>query len=197
MDDLPLTPEVLVSAYATGIFPMNVEGRIRWFSPDPRAVIPLETFHASKSLLQTCRGRRFEVRIDQAFESVMRACADREEGTWICEEIIAAYVRLHDLGLAHSVETWCDGELAGGLYGVALGGAFFGESMFSRRRDASKVALVALVERMRARGYRLLDIQYLTDHLVRFGAVEIPADEYLRRLQAAIRLPARFVDQCS
>jgi leucyl/phenylalanyl-tRNA--protein transferase len=192
MDDMPLTPEVLVSAYACGIFPMDVEGEIRWFSPDPRAIIPLDTFHTSRSLKQTYRKGRFEIRIDTAFEPVMRACADREEGTWISEEIVGAYVRLHELGLGHSVEAWREGELAGGLYGVALGRAFFGESMFSRQRDASKVALVALVERLRDRGFTLLDVQFMTEHLARFGAVEIPREEYLGRLQAALKTSARF-----
>ncbi len=194
MDELPLTPPVLVSAYANGVFPMAVEGEIEWFSPDPRAIIPLDEFHASKTLMQTYRQGRFEIRLNTAFEAVMRACADRLEGTWISEEIIAAYVRLHELGLAHSVEAWREGELAGGLYGVALGGAFFGESMFSRQRDASKIALVALVERLQARSFSLLDVQFLTSHLERFGAVEIPRDEYLDRLEEAAQQEVRFVD---
>lgn len=206
MKRLPLTPQVLVAAYVNGIFPMDVEGQIQWFSPDPRAVIPLEAFHASKTCLQTYRSGRFEIRIDTAFEEVMRGCADRREGTWISEEIVRAYCRLHELGLAHSVEAWRapgrlagggqgqSGELAGGLYGVAIGGAFFGESMFSRQRDASKVALVALVERMRSRGFTLLDVQFLTPHLQRFGAVEISRDEYLERLKDALAIKASFVD---
>lgn len=194
MEELPLTPEVLVSAYASGIFPMDVDGEILWFSPDPRAIIPLETFHASRTLMQTYRQGRFEIRINFAFEAVMRACADRDEGTWICEEIVEAYCQLHQLGLAHSVEAWHADELAGGLYGIALGGAFFGESMFSRRRDASKVALIALVERLRTRGFVLLDIQFITDHLARFGAVEIPRADYLQRLETALQLDTKFVD---
>lgn len=193
MDELPLTPEVLVAAYANGIFPMDVDGEIRWFSPDPRAIIPLDTFHASRTLMQTYRQGRFEIRINTAFEQVMRGCADRDEGTWISKEILDAYTQLHHMGLAHCVEVWRGNELAGGLYGVALGGAFFGESMFSRQRDASKVALVALVERMRSRGFTLLDTQFITDHLARFGTIEIPADDYLARLKAALRAPARFV----
>jgi leucyl/phenylalanyl-tRNA--protein transferase len=193
MEAIPLTPEVLVSAYAAGIFPMDVEGRIEWFSPDPRAIIELDGFHPSRTLLQTCRQGRFEIRVNTAFEAVMRGCAGRDE-TWICEEIVAAYCRLHALGLAHSVEAWRAGELAGGLYGVSLGGAFFGESMFSRQRDASKVALVALVERMRSRGFGLLDIQFMTGHLARFGAREMPRREYLRRLKAALRIPTAFID---
>jgi leucyl/phenylalanyl-tRNA---protein transferase len=206
MRELPLTPQVLVAAYVNGIFPMDVEGEIQWFSPDPRAIIPLDSFHASKTCMQTCRSGRFEIRIDTAFEEVMRGCADRRDGTWISEEIVRGYCRLHELGLAHSVESWRPldrptgvgrgraGELAGGLYGVAIRGAFFGESMFSRQRDASKVALVALVERMRSRGLKLLDVQFLTPHLQRFGAVEIPRSEYLERLKDALAIKTSFVD---
>lgn len=194
MKRLSLTPQVLVAAYMNGIFPMDVEGEIEWFSPDPRAIIPLDGFHASKTCLQTCRSGRFEIRIDTAFAEVVHGCADRQEGTWISPEIVRGYCRLHKLGLAHSVECWRAGELAGGLYGVAIGGAFFGESMFSRQRDASKVALVALVERMRSRGFILLDVQFVTPHLRRFGAVEIPRDEYLRRLRGALAIEAAFAD---
>jgi len=171
---------------------MDVDGRIHWFSPDPRAILPLGSFHASKTLLQTCRSGRFEWRINHAFEDVMRSCADRSEGTWISEEICRAYLRLHELGIAHSVECWKDGTLVGGLYGVAIGGAFFGESMFHRVRDASKVALVRLVEHMTDRGYTLLDLQWLTPHLERFGAIAVPRSEYLQRLFKAIRLRRRF-----
>jgi leucyl/phenylalanyl-tRNA--protein transferase len=138
------------------------------------------------------RQKRFEVRINAQFEQVMRGCAEREEGTWISEEIVEAYVRLHELGLAHSIEVWHDSELAGGLYVVALRGAFFGESMFSRRTDASKVALVALVERMKDRGMALLDVQFTTPHLMRFGAKEISRDEYLMRLESALAISATF-----
>ena len=192
--EIPLTPEVLVSAYAHGIFPMDVDGQVEWFSPDPRAILPLDGFHASKNLARCYRSGRFEIQINTRFEQVMLACGDREEGTWISDEILEAYVRLHELGLAHSVETWQDGELAGGLYGVALGGAFFGESMFHRRTDASKVALMALVERMRNRGFTLLDVQFTTPHLTQFGIVEIPRKEYLDRLAAALGVDATFVD---
>ncbi|GMU21236.1 MAG: leucyl/phenylalanyl-tRNA--protein transferase [Phycisphaerae bacterium] len=185
---MTLTPELLLSAYIQGIFPMDVSGTIQWFSPDPRAIIPLEGFVVSRSLRQAWRRGQFEIRVNSAFEAVIRACAQREEETWISEEIIAGYTRLHELGWAHSVESWREGELAGGLYGVAVGGAFFGESMFHRQTDASKIALVALVERMRERGFVLLDIQFMTEHLARFGAVEIPRREYLRRLEAAIRI---------
>ncbi|HOW69126.1 MAG TPA: leucyl/phenylalanyl-tRNA--protein transferase [Phycisphaerae bacterium] len=191
---IPLTPEVLVSAYTHGIFPMDVGGQVEWFSPDPRAILPLNAFRVSKNLARRCRSRRFEIRLNTCFEQVIRACGDREEGTWISNEIVTAYLRLHELGLAHSVETWQDGELTGGLYGVALRGAFFGESMFHRRTDASKVALVALVEQLRNRGFTLLDVQFTTPHLEQFGIVEIPRQEYLDRLAAALDVDAQFVD---
>lgn len=196
MKSLPLTSDVLVAAYMQGIFPMDLDGTIHWFSPDPRAIIELDELKVSRSLRQVCRSGRYEVRIDTRFAEVIRACADREDedGTWISEEIIEAYTRLHHSGLAHSVESWHEGELAGGLYGVAIGGAFFGESMFHWRRDASKVALVALVERMRDRGFGLLDIQFMTEHLAQFGAVEIPRSDYLTRLQAALQAETSFVD---
>lgn len=190
-----LTPELLVRAYCMGMFPMADarRGRIRWYAPDPRAIIPLETFHVPRSLQRTVRRGTFEVRVNTAFGAVIHACAARRE-TWISTGIERAYGELHALGLAHSVESWQNGELAGALYGVALGGAFFGESMFTRVRDASKVALAALVERLRARGFVLLDTQFLTEHLARFGAVEIPRDDYLLRLAAALRLERRFAD---
>lgn len=194
MRSLPLTPEVLLSAYMQGAFPMDVQGQIQWFSPDPRAIIELDGFRASRTLRQLVRSRKFETRIDTEFEAVMRACADRPDGTWISEEIITAYCDLHRLGFAHSVESWRDNQLAGGLYGVSIGGAFFGESMFHRQTDASKVALVALVERMRSRDFTLLDIQFLTEHLERFGAVEIPRRTYLRRLRQAIALDTSLPD---
>jgi leucyl/phenylalanyl-tRNA---protein transferase len=194
MEPIPLTPEVLISAYVQGIFPMDVEGEIEWFSPDPRTVLPLDGLKITRSLRQSCR--KFEVRVNSAFEQVMRACADRPEGTWINDEIVKAYTRLHHLGFAHSVESWRDGELAGGLYGVAIGGAFFGESMFHRRTDASKVALVALVDRMNARGFTLLDVQFTTEHLERLGAVEIPRRTYLSRLKKAVLIETRFAEPC-
>jgi leucyl/phenylalanyl-tRNA--protein transferase len=190
-----LAPDVLLSAYAQGIFPMaGPDNRIRWYSPDPRAILPLDEFYVSKNLRRRCRQGRFEIRINTDFQGVVRACAEREDGTWINADIIEAYCLLHELGAAHSVETWRGIDLVGGLYGVALGGAFFGESMFHRMTDASKVALVYLVERMRERGYVLLDVQFTTPHLERFGAVEIPRPEYLRRLAQALRLKCRFVD---
>ena len=168
---------MLVSAYASGWFPMADEhGEIRWYSPDPRGIIPLDGFHVPSRLARVVRRGAFEIQIDRAFHDVIRACAAAERdpqdpGSWISADIVESYGALHEAGVAHSVEAWQDGRLAGGLYGVALGGAFFGESMFHRVTDASKVALVALVERMRSRGYRLLDTQWTTEHLRQFGAV--------------------------
>ena len=190
-----IPPAALVRAYQQGIFPMAVEdGRIAWFSPDPRGIVPLETFRVPSRLARVIRQRRFEIVIDQRFEAVMRACGERPvEGTWISEEIVESYVALHRLGLAHSVEVLDAGELAGGLYGVHLAGAFFGESMFHRVRDASKVALVSLVERLRERKFRLLDVQWLTTHLAQFGAIEIPRRDYLARLERALAVDCRFV----
>jgi len=194
-----IDPETLVSAYASGWFPMAVEGgEIRWFSPDPRGIIPLDTFQIPRRLARTWRAGRFEIAIDRGFAEVMAACAtitrDPEDpGTWITQEIVDSYVALHRLGLAHSVEAWRGGQLAGGLYGVALGGVFFGESMFHRETDASKIALMALVERLNARGFRLLDTQWSTPHLEQFGAIEIPRREYLRRLDRALRATCTFV----
>jgi len=190
--DEPLTTELLVRAYKQGFFPMGEEdGSIAWYWPDPRTIIPLDGFHVSKRLAQTVRQKRFKIAIDRDFEGVMRGCAAREE-TWITKPIVAAYTALHRQGLAHSIEAYKEGRLAGGIYGVSLGGAFMGESMFSRATDASKVCLVHLVERLRARGYMLFDVQFLTSHLKRFGAVEIPRKEYLRRLRHALRQECRF-----
>ena len=194
METLPLTPDVLIAAYANGIFPMDVDGIIRWFSPDPRTIIELDTFHVPRNLARRCRSGLFEIRIDTRFREVIQLCADRPEGTWISEEIVEAYTRLHERGFAHSIESWRKNELVGGLYGVALGGAFFGESMFTRQTDAAKVAMVALVERMKVRGLVLLDVQFTTAHLERFGAIEIPRAEYLTRLAEALALPVSFVD---
>jgi leucyl/phenylalanyl-tRNA--protein transferase len=184
-----IPPSLLLEGYRRGVFPMGMpDGSVQWFSPDPRGVIPLDTFHLPRRLARAARAAGLEVRIDTAFADVVRACAAREDedGTWINDDIFASYTALFDLGHAHSVEVWKDGALAGGLYGVAVGGAFFGESMFHRVRDASKVALVALVERLRARGFTLLDVQWVTPHLEQFGAMEIPRKEYLKRLAAAV-----------
>jgi leucyl/phenylalanyl-tRNA--protein transferase len=190
-----LSPALLVEAYAEGYFPMGLDdGSIEWFSPDPRGILPLEAFHASRRLQRVMRAGRFGVTVDRAFRRVMEACAeDRDEGTWICAEILESYTALHGAGFAHSVEVW-DGEaLAGGLYGVSLGGAFFGESMFHRATDASKVAVAALVDRLRARGYVLLDTQWLTPFLASLGGIEIPRDAYLERLQTALEVRASLV----
>ncbi len=192
-----LDVDLLLAAYATGWFPMAIApGDIRWYSPDPRGIIPLEAFHVPKRLARLARSTRFEIRIDSDFPAVMRGCAERREpdGTWIDEEIFKSYDALYRAGHAHSVEAWQDGALAGGLYGVALGGAFFGESMFHRVADASKVALVALVDRLRQRGFVLLDTQWVTEHLSQFGAREIPRRRYLRLLSSAMTVNARFVD---
>ena len=193
---MTLTPDLLVHAYRLGVFPMaDADGTIGWYAPDPRGVLPLDAFHVPTSLARVVRQGRFRVTVDQAFEAVVRACAEPAPGreqTWISDEIVAAYSELARLGIAHSVECWADDahgapQLAGALYGVALGAAFFGESMFHRQRDASKVALVHLVERLRAGGFVLLDTQMTTPHLERFGAVEIPRREYERRLEAALQ----------
>ena len=188
---------LLVAAYASGWFPMASEGEIRWYSPDPRGILPLDAVHIPRRLARVMRAGRFRIEVDRAFGDVMRACAaderDREDpGTWIDEEIIESYTALHEAGIAHSVEAWIDDRLVGGLYGVALRGAFFGESMFHHETDASKVALVALVERLRSRGYRLLDTQWVTPHLEQFGAVEIPRADYLRRLEQSLTLDCTF-----
>jgi len=191
----PIDTSLLVRAYSAGIFPMALDdGQIGWFSPDPRGVLPLETFRVPARLARLVRQGRFDIRIDCDFAGVMAACANRPgDGTWISDEIVASYLALHRRGLAHSIETWQDERLVGGLYGVHLGGAFFGESMFHRVTDASKVALVCLVERLRDRGFTLLDIQWVTPHLQQFGAVEIPRLEYLRRLQDALGLDRSFL----
>lgn len=189
---MTLTPDLLLSAYAQGAFPMadpDDGDAVHFYAPDPRAVLPLDAFRVSKTLAKTVRQGRFRVVADGDFEATVRACAmpapDRET-TWISDEIVRAYTDLHRHGLAHSVECHDDDGFAGGLYGVALGGAFFGESMVSRRRDASKVALVHLVRRLRAGGFVLLDTQMTTPHLARFGTVEISRAEYERRLGAAL-----------
>ena len=188
-----IPPDKLLDMYASGLFPMadGRDGPIMLFSPDPRTIMDPTDLHVSQSLRKTWRAGRFDIRFDSCFETVMRHCADRED-TWISEDIIASYVRLHQYGHAHSVEAWRDGKLAGGLYGVSLHGAFFGESMFHLQRDASKIALIALCERMNERGMPLLDVQYSTPHLTGLGAFEISREEYIRRLDAALRLPVRF-----
>ncbi len=189
---MKLTPEVLEACYRLGAFPMaDRYGRVGFYGSNPRSVLELDSLRVSKSLARVIRKGTYEVHLDRDFEAVIRACADREE-TWINAEIIEAFVRFHEVGKAHSVEAYKDGELVGGLYGVTLGGAFMGESMFSRMRDASKVCLFHLVERLKRRGYVLLDCQIQNDHLARLGAVEIPESEYLRRLGEALQLRRTF-----
>ncbi|MAY68382.1 MAG: leucyl/phenylalanyl-tRNA--protein transferase [Rhodospirillaceae bacterium] len=193
-----LPAELLLRAYAAGIFPMaesHDDPQVFWVDPKQRGVLPLDSFHISKSLRKVLRRGDFIVRANSAFERVLDECAAPGPGrtdTWINEPIRTAVIELHHLGFAHSIETWRDGELAGGLYGVALRGAFFGESMFSRQTNASKVALAHLVARLRLGGFRLLDTQFVTDHLKTFGCEEIPAREYQRRLESALEYQARF-----
>lgn len=194
----PLTPSQLLRAYALGVFPMarhRDDPRLHWIDPAERGILPFENFHVPHSLRKTLRRGQLAVTCDRAFEAVIKGCAeaapDRPE-TWINSEIINLFVELHRLGLAHSVETWKDGELVGGLYGLSLGGAFFGESMYSRASDASKVALVHLVARMIVGGYSLLDTQFVTRHLSRFGAIEVPRWKYLRLLSEALQQRATF-----
>ncbi len=189
-DLLPdLQPDVLLGAYAQGLFPMDDEaGNLRWFRPQLRGILPLDDgFHVGKNLRKRVRQQRWDVTTDRDFEAVMSACAEGRE-MWISDRMIAAYARLHELGWAHSVEVWQDGELIGGLYGVTIGGAFCGESMFSRSTDASKVALVWLVGTLRRQGFRLLDTQWTTDHLVQFGAYEVEADRYEQLLARALTI---------
>lgn len=193
-----LTPELLLCAYASGLFPMandRHDPTIHWIEPRRRGVLPLEAFHLPRSLRKTVRQARFTICSDRAFRSVIEACAvprPNRARTWLNDELIDLYVNLHALGYAHSVETWVDDRLVGGLYGVSLGAAFFGESMFSDERDASKLALAGLVERLRAGGYSLLDTQFVTEHLRRFGAIEISRGDYQRQLRLALGRKAVF-----
>jgi leucyl/phenylalanyl-tRNA--protein transferase len=184
-----LAPGTVLAAYRHGMFPMPVEGRLAWWSPARRAIIPLDGLRISRSLRKSCS--RYQLRLDTAFDEVITTCASLpRRGGWIDDDIVAAYRRLHELGWAHSVEAWSpDGHLAGGLYGVAIGGLFAGESMFHHQRDASKVALVGLVELLDECGASLLDVQWQTDHLASLGAVELPRHEYLQLLRAAIDQP--------
>lgn len=189
-----VTPDLLLRAYATGLFPMagSRESRgLHWLDPDPRGVMPLDGFRISRSLRRRILSGQFRITTDADFAGVLDGCADRPE-TWINAEIRALYLALHRRGRAHSLEAWAGDDLAGGVYGVTLGGAYFGESMFSRRTDASKVALAYLVDRLRRGGFALFDTQFLTPHLASLGAVEIPREEYRRRLAAALLLPADF-----
>jgi leucyl/phenylalanyl-tRNA--protein transferase len=189
-----LSPEAILTAYTQGAFPMtDPDGVTRWYTADPRGILPLDRLHVPSSLRQVIRQGKFEIRINSAFARTMRGCmSNRDGGSWISEPLVEAYSELNRRGFAHSVEAWRDGELAGGLYGIALGAAFFGESMFHRVRDASKVALVALVQRLNERGYELLDTQATTAHLRRFGCIEIPSRDYMKKLHAALQRDCSF-----
>lgn len=198
-----LTPELQLRAYAAGIFPM-AENRndpgVFWVDPQVRGILPLDDFHIPRRLKKTVRSGGFEVRVDTAFAEVIRLCGGEDKvrpETWINAAIENAVIELFEMGFAHSIETWRDGRLVGGLYGIALGGAFFGESMFSRFRDASKVALVHLMARLRLGGFTLLDVQFITDHLRQFGANEIPARDYLEKLQDAMQVQGAFLTDAS
>ncbi len=187
-----ISPEILLNAYCQAIFPMaspEENNEIFWYRPDPRAILPLHKFNVSRSMRKTIKSGLFEIRYDTSFEAVMRACAEPKPGrdsTWISEEIVDAYVQLHRMGFAHSVETWLEGKLVGGLYGVAIRAAFFGESMFHRETDASKVALFYLVEKLREEAFILLDVQYSNKHLEQFGIEEISLEEYELILREAL-----------
>lgn len=190
-----IKPEILIQAYKQGYFPMadHKQGDIYWHCPDPRAVIPLDSPKKPKSLKRTEKKYEFEYRVDSCFRTVMEKCSERED-TWISEEIIDTYIQLHNLGMAHSVETYEDNELIGGLYGVAIGGAFFGESMFNTVTDASKGAFFHLIERLKERNFLLLDSQYINPFTKQLGAIEVSYAEYIKRLIKAINLPTTFVD---
>ncbi len=188
-----LAPGTILAAYRAGIFPWpDAAGTLLWWSPDPRAILPLDGMHVSRSLRRTQRRGDLRVTMDTTCPEVIAACADRPGGTWITAPMHAAYTRLHELGWTHSLEVWREGTLVGGLYGVAIGGFFAAESMFHTARDASKLALAALVDHLRARGFVLLDVQLRTPHLESLGAVEIARSDYLTRLTAAIAVPATF-----
>ena len=189
-----LRPDTLLKAYADGVFPwFNAGDPVIWWSPDPRGIIPLDTFHVPRRLAATVRRGRFRVTFDERFSEVIRRCGEnRPEGTWVTDEMVAAYTALHRRGHAHSAEAWMGDELVGGVYGVSVGGLFAGESMFHRERDASKVALVALLMRLRERGFVLFDTQIVNAHTAQFGATDVPRSEYLRRLEVAVKVDVRF-----
>jgi leucyl/phenylalanyl-tRNA--protein transferase len=188
-----LDPDLLISAYIQGYFPMGEPstGEIHWYKPDPRAIIPLDKFHASRSLRRTVRRGTYRVSFDTVFLDVMQGCADRDE-TWITAPFFDSFFKLHQLGFAHSVEVWKDQSLVGGLYGISVKGAFFAESKFHRARDASKVALYSLVERLREKNFGLLEVQFLTPHLESLGAVEVSGAKYLRQLHQALERETRW-----
>ena len=188
----PFTKDLVLSAYSQGIFPMgHDDGTIRWYSPDPRCIFDFDKFHVPRRLMRTYKSGKFEMKVNSAWREVLKACADRDS-TWITDDIFRVYTEMHEAGFAHSVEAYYEGKLAGGLYGVSIGGVFMGESMFHNVTDASKISLIYLVERLKSRGFVLLDSQYMTDHLSTLGAVLIPRQEYLRRLDRALYLDCRF-----
>ena len=194
-----LTPELLLRAYATGIFPMSEsqnDPNVYWVEPEMRGILPLDQFHVPKSLKKVVRKNKYKIHCDRAFEQVLDFCAEPAAGrdvTWINQSIRNNVIKLHEMGFAHSVECWREDKLVGGLYGISLGAAFFGESMFSKETDASKVALVHLIARMRLGGFKLLDTQFTTDHLSRFGVIEIPSAQYLDLLDDALQFQGIFV----
>jgi leucyl/phenylalanyl-tRNA--protein transferase len=194
-----LTADDLIYGYMNGIFPMaDTDGTLYWYSPDPRAIIPIDTYRPPKSLRPIINKKVFEVRISANFEAVMRNCAASRNGdaeTWISEEIIEAYCELHQMGFAYSVETYIENRLVGGLYGVSIGGAFFGESMFYKVPDASKVAFHYLMEILKMQGFELLDTQFINDNVRRFGAIEIPRGEYVKALKKSLEKQCRFAEK--
>lgn len=195
-NDNPLLVESLIYAYAQGYFPMaDEQNGLQWFNPDPRAIIPLDTYKPAKSLRPILNKGLFEIRVDTQFEPVMRACSmprSEDDGVWISEEMIMAYTELHRLGFAHSVEAYLDHQLVGGLYGVSIGGVFCGESMFSKVPNSSKVAFHYLIQILNANQFELLDTQFINDNVLRYGAIEISRDTYLRRLANALKKNCKF-----
>ena len=188
-----IEPRALINAYCNGIFPMGMDnGRLSWFSPDPRGIIPIGDFRVPRSVRAELRRMAFDIRVDTAFSSVVRGCGDRD-GTWITREIVGSYETLHKMGCAHSIETWSGDELIGGLYGVSIGGAFFGESMFSLVSGGSKAALVWLMHHLQKKGFILHDTQWTTPHLAMFGGTEIPRGNYMELMERAVQLPIEFV----
>ncbi len=195
-DSIPFNEEVLLNAYCNGYFPMGEEesGEVEWYRPDPRSIFPLDEFHISRSLARKIKKKEYEIRINSCFHEIIRLCrTQHKEGIWITEKMIALYLSLHARGFAHSLEVYRNNELAGGLYGVSIGGAFFGESMFHLQTDCSKIALCELVSRMKQKGMILLDTQFSTPHLEHFGVKSIPDSEYFSLLKKAIALPVSFL----
>ncbi len=194
---MKLTPQLLLNAYCQGIFPMaEDDGTLYWYDPDPRAVLPLDSFHVPRSLRRRANRQDYEIKINSAFREVMVQCAAPDvgrESTWISEELIDVYTQIHHMGYAHSVETWMQGQLVGGLYGVAIGGFFAGESMYSRISGGSKLALVGLVASLKSQGFLLLDVQFITDHLRQFGVQEISKSKYHAELAKALAIETQFV----